>query len=73
MSCLRHGEGVRLSTYLIYVLSNLSRCRVFDTYVLLALPRALDLHYRTCADVVPSARRIRVDCRVPHTAQLLCL
>ena len=48
-------------------------CRVFDTYVLLAHPRALDLHYRTCADVVPLARRVRVDCRVPHTAQLRCL
>ena len=45
-------------------------CRVFDTYVLLAHPRALDLHYRACADVVPLALRIGVACRVPHTARL---
>ena len=56
MSCLRHGEGVRLSTYLTHVLSNLCRCRVFDTYVLLAHLRTLDLHYRACADVVSSTR-----------------
>ena len=77
MLCLRHaglGLLVVCPTLRNFVAcEGLIGCRVFDTYVLLAHPRALDMHCRACADVVPLARRIRVACRVPHTARLRCL
>lgn len=60
VACLRHAGLGLVAVYPtlrdFVACEGLIGCRVFDTYVLLASPRALHLRYLACADVLPLAR-----------------